>query len=188
MIDENAFGLHVVLASVEDDEYALERTRFIEHLARFDQEVLDWLAANPLGEGVQAVHLGHAVYFEIAEGDETQDPFVWLRGARDRLHDAGFAVVAILAHGSRWVGEAGAGADFPGVSVVGDVLVARVSRSSEPLRKSLAAEAAALADDDSGWGPGLYIDVEAIEAMDRRLRNAPTGLSVGGATFYRFGS
>ena len=63
-------------------------------------------------------------------------------------------------------------------------------RPSEPLRRALAAEVAtrrADEDDERGWGPGLYVDVEAVEALGRNFKNAPTALEIGGATFYRVG-
>jgi hypothetical protein len=41
--------------------------------------------------------------------------------------------------------------------------------------------------DERGWGPGLYVDLEAIEALGRSFKNAPTALEIGGATFYRVG-
>jgi hypothetical protein len=63
-----------------------------------------------------------------------------------------------------------------------------VSLPSEPLRRALYAETAthsADENDHSGWGPGIYVDTEAIEALGRTLKNAPTPLAVAGATFYR---
>ena len=69
----------------------------------------------------------------------------------------------------------------------GDVLVIRASGPSEPLRKVLAAEAAARASDDDtpGWGPGLYVESEVIEALGRKLKNAPTRSAAADTSFYR---
>jgi hypothetical protein len=62
---------------------------------------------------------------------------------------------------------------------------------SEPLRKALAAEAFAQpttsGELDSGWGPGLYIEQEAIEQLGKNLKNAPTALAVLSSVFYRIG-
>jgi hypothetical protein len=67
------------------------------------------------------------------------------------------------------------------------------SRPSEPLRRALYADAATRRDGDgapSGWGPGLYLDTEAVEALGKTPKNEPTVLHAGGsgATFYRAGS
>lgn len=62
---------------------------------------------------------------------------------------------------------------------------------SEALRKALAAEAFAQPttahDGDAGWGPGLYIEKEAIEQLGKSLKNVPTALPALTATFYRIG-
>ena len=73
----------------------------------------------------------------------------------------------------------------------GSVKLFRASRPSEPLRRSLLAEAATHGDEQEGtegWGPGLYLDVEAVEALGRKPKNAPTILRSGGAEFFRAGS
>jgi hypothetical protein len=79
----------------------------------------------------------------------------------------------------------------PEVSELCDgIRVCQVSRPSEPLRKALAADAAtrrAEEDESSGWGPGLYVDAEALEALGRAPKNAPTALEIAGAVFYRAG-
>jgi hypothetical protein len=188
MIDENAFGLCVAYHTIENDEYALERDEFVARLDAFREIVMAWMKAERLGDGVLAVDLGHAIYCEVGEGDEAADPFAWLRGLRGRLEDAEFANVAVLVHGGRWVAEAGSDVDLPGVAVVGDQVVARVAHSSEPLRKALYVEAATQDDDErSGWGPGFYVDADAIEALGKKLKNAPTPLTTAGGTYYRFG-
>lgn len=62
---------------------------------------------------------------------------------------------------------------------------------SEPLRKVLAAEAFAQPTTsgtlDSGWGPGLYVERDAIEQLGKNLKNAPTSLAALSSTFYRIG-
>jgi hypothetical protein len=62
---------------------------------------------------------------------------------------------------------------------------------SEPLRKALAAETFAQpttsAETEIGWGPGLYVEKDAIEQLGKNLKNAPTPLHVLSATFYRIG-
>jgi len=70
---------------------------------------------------------------------------------------------------------------------VGTAEVTAWSRPSEPLRKALYADTATRpdADGEGGWGPGLYVDTEAVEALGRTPKNAPTTLRVAGAEFYR---
>lgn len=62
---------------------------------------------------------------------------------------------------------------------------------SEPLRKALAAESFAQPTTsgatDHGWGPGLYVEKDAIEQLGKNLKNAPTALAVHSSTFYRIG-
>ncbi len=117
MIDENAFGLCVAYHTLENDEYALERDEFVARLAAFRQTVMDWIKAERLGDGVLAVDLGHVIYCEVGEGDEEADPFAWLRGLRGCLEEAGFATVAVLVHGGRWVPAEGTEMDLPGVEL-----------------------------------------------------------------------
>lgn len=63
---------------------------------------------------------------------------------------------------------------------------------SEPLRKVLAVEAFAQptisGEIDQGWGPGLYVEQDAIEQLGKNLKNAPTALSVLSSVFYRLGA
>lgn len=62
---------------------------------------------------------------------------------------------------------------------------------SEPLRKALAAEAFAQpttgGEIEAGWGPGLYVEKEAIEQLGKNLKNAPTALAALSSIFYRIG-
>jgi hypothetical protein len=187
MIDENAFGLLVSYYEVEDDEYSLEREQFVARMRAFRATLDECLEALPLGRGVRALDLGHALYLEVDEGDEVEDPFGWLRMVRARLAGREFRTAAVLSHGSRWTEEGDAAAAR--IEQVGEVSMCRASWPSEALRRALYADAACRQDEDSpGWGPGLYVDAEAIEAMDRKLKNVPTPLLASGATFYRFGS
>jgi hypothetical protein len=72
---------------------------------------------------------------------------------------------------------------------VASVAVTTASHPSEPLRRALSAEVATHATgDEPGWGPGLYLDTEAVEALGRTPKNAPTVLEIAGATFYRAGT
>jgi hypothetical protein len=187
MIDENAFGLLVSYYSVEDDEYSLEREQFAERVRTFRDALNECLQELPLGEGVRALDLGHALYLEVGDGEETEDPFGWVRMARARLSAKDFLTVGVLSHGSRWVESDGCGSVQ--IENVGEVSVCRASWPSEALRRALYADAAARRDEDCpGWGPGLYVDAEAIDAMGRKLRNAPTPLHASCATYYRFGA
>ncbi|MBN2194278.1 MAG: hypothetical protein JW751_15785 [Polyangiaceae bacterium] len=189
MIDENAFGLLLGYHTIENDEYSCEPGEFSARLEGFHLAAVTWLAEERLGDNVQAVDLGHAVYLEIAESDETRDPIEWLRGWRAAVDTAGFTTIAVLTHGSRWIAEEGTAPELPGVECAKDTLVYRVAHSSEALRRALYADTAAQHDPTrEGWGPGLYVDAEAIEALGKKLRNEPTALHVAGAMFYRLGS
>ncbi len=188
MIDENAFGLLISFFTVEDEEYALERPAFVKRFTAFRSTLVECLEALPLGRAARAVHFGHAVYVEVSEGDE-DDPLGWLRQVRARLAGRELSSVGVLTHGSRWVPEEGESVKLP--AWAGDVPLLHVSFPSEPLRRALYADTATRLDEDAdvpGWGPGLYVDTEAVEAMGRKLRNAPTPLRAGGATFFRVGA
>ncbi len=188
LVDENAYGALLTYVEVEDDEYSLDPEAFVERFELFRDTARDGLRAEPIADVVGVVEFGHATYLEFGDGDEKQDPFKWLKALRGRLTDAGFGCAAVLTHGSRWVPESEP--DLPSTEFLGEMRVASVSRPSEPLRRALYAETATHEDDSGahGWGPGLYIDTEAVEAMGKKLKNAPTPLSVAGATFYRFGT
>lgn len=194
LLDENAFGFLLSYFEVEDDEYSLEHEEFVDRFSGFRRAVLNHLGTNPPGNGAWALDLGHAVYIEIGEGEETEDPFRWIKNARAVLQEAEFVTAAALTHGSRWVDDETPGFDEPTVVFSGSVPVVQVSLPSEPLRRALYADAATRSDEDEatgmelGWGPGLYIDTEAIEAMGKKLKNEPTKLMSGGAGFFRFGN
>ena len=189
MIDENAFGVLIAYFDIEDAEYGLERGPFVERFEEFRTIALGHLDANPLGEDVRALCLGHALYFEVAEGNETENPLNWARRVRQSLSAREFLTVGAITHGSRWVQE---GSFPPSSSGVGRTpQVVHVSTPSEPLRRALYAETASHDDDEgdgTGWGPGLYLDLEALEALGLKPKNAPTPLHTGGATFYRLGT
>lgn len=188
MIDENAFGLLISYFNIEDEEYTGEREHFIERYAAFSALVRDRLSEQPPAEAARAIDLGHAFYVELGDGEQLVDPIVWLRELRALLSEHDFSTAGMLAHGSCWVDEAD---PRPDIVDCGKVKLIRASRPSEPLRRCLLAEAATHSDDEEqveGWGPGLYLDVEAVEALGRKPKNTPTILRSGGAEFFRAGS
>jgi len=188
MIDENAFGLLLSYFAIEDDEYKGEREEFIDRYVRFAALVRERLTEKAPGAGARAIDLGFAFYVELQDGEQSSDPIVWLRELRATLAEHGYQTAAMLTHGSCWVDEAD---PRPDIVECGSVSLFRASRPSEPLRRALLAEAATHGDDEEGsegWGPGLYLDVEAVEALGRRPKNAPTILRSRGAEFFRAGS
>jgi hypothetical protein len=187
VIDENAFGVLIAYHDVEDDEYALSRDEFIGRFCGFRDAFRALLREHRLGEDVRAVDVGHALYVEVGEGDQAESPLAWGKRARTILSDAGYATVVAVTHGGRWVDESDA--SFTSTEHVGDVGLVTVSNPSEPLRRALIADVASRGDDEdgSGWGPGLYLDTEAAEALGMTPKNAPTVLLAAGATFYRAG-
>jgi hypothetical protein len=187
MLDENAFGLLIAYHRLEDDEYAGERADFIERYRTFVKLVREHLAAQPPAPQARAVDFGHAVYVELLGDDEHADLLAWLRSLRAVLGEHAYQTAAFLTFGGAWVEET------PGTAVIecGSVKVLSASLPSEPLRRALLGEAATHGDEDDGregWGPGLYLDVDAVEALGRRPKNAPTILRAGGAAFFRAGS
>jgi hypothetical protein len=189
--DENAFGILVCYLRVEDEEYGFEREEFVRRFELFRKVVRDHLREEPVGVDVRAIDLGHAWYVEIAEGDQSTSPIGWARKVRERLGEQGFESAAFVTHGSRWVDDQAE--SFASTEHIGDAGLLTVSNPSEPLRRALYADAAAHAGDtDSGagedaWGPGLYLDTEAAEALAMVPKNAPTVLYARGAGFYRVG-
>lgn len=187
MIDENAFGLLISYYAIEDDEYAGEREQFVERYATFTALIRDRLVERPPGEGARAIDFGYAFYVELSDGDQQLDLIAWLRELRSTLGEHGFATAGMLTHGSCWVDEAD---PRPDIVDCGSVKLFRAARPSEPLRRALLAEAATHGDEDGaveGWGEGLYLDLEAVEALGRRPKNMPTILRSGGAEFFRAG-
>jgi hypothetical protein len=184
--DENAFGVLIGYHTLEDDEYSLEPADFALRFTQFRAAVRSCVEAFPLAESVLVRELGHAVYLEFADGDQKEDPIGWIKLVRARLTGLELKSVGVLSHGGRWLAEA---AESP--PSVSGVEWLSVSLPSEPLRRALYAETATHAADDgaaseeAAWGPGLYVDTEAVEALGRALKNAPTPLAVAGATFFR---
>lgn len=188
MIDENAFGLLIAYLNIEDDEYAGERDDFVQRYADFRRRFCERLTTEPLGTPARALELGHAFYVEVLDGEHERDPIAWLKTTRAALAEPGFRTAGILSYGGSWRDDA---ESFPSVSELGGATLVRASGPSEPLRRALVAETAARGDEDAetpGWGPGLYLDVEAVEALGRKPKNQPTVLRSGGAEFFRAGS
>jgi hypothetical protein len=182
--DENAFGVLIGYFAIEDDEYRLDTEAFAGRFQEFRTAVRDCLETFPLAQAVLAREFGHAVYLEFADGEQTEDPITWIKTVRARLNSRELKSVGVLSHGGRWLSEP---VEAPPPSVVG-VAWQSVSLPNEPLRRALYAETAthgADEDDESAWGPGIYVDTEAVEALGRTLKNAPTPLAIAGATFYR---
>jgi hypothetical protein len=188
MIDENAFGILLSYFGVEDDEYGLDRSEFVARVEAFRATIRGAVAELPLGRGVRAVDLGHALYVEVGDGDHAESPLSWAKKARGRLTEQGFEAVAVVTHGGRWIDDDAE--SFVSTEHLGAAGMVTISLPSEPLRRALYAETASHSSDDGddGWGPGLYLDVEAVEALGIKLRNAPTSLRVAGAEFYRVGA
>lgn len=184
LIDENAYGYLFSYLEIEDDEYSLGPEEFTARFLKFREVINAAVAEQAPGEGLRVVELGHAIYLEIAEGDEAVDPFSYLKRVRGLLEESEISTAAVLSHGSRWVTSAAS--DQASAGVEGAAVY-----PSEALRRALYADTACQPGDDEdlepGWGAGLYVDTEAIESMGKVLKNAPTPLAVAGATFYRFG-
>lgn len=184
MIDEDAFGILFSYFDVEDDEYGCEeRSEFVARFEGFERGVLEIIAGMELPPEHHIVCLGHAVYVEVTDGDDCGALLAKVRSASASLLESGYANVTVLSHGSRWV-RSGLP---PELSIdAGPPVVARISRPSEPLRRALDVDTLARADDDEpGWGPGVYVDTEALSAMGKAPKNAPTVLRAKGAQFFR---
>ena len=182
--DENAFGVLIGYHAIEDDEYRLEAEAFAARFAEFRAAVRACVAAFPLASAGLAREFGHAVYIEFADGEQLEDPIGWIKTVRARLNALELPSVGVLSHGGRWQADP---VEAPPASACG-IDWQLVSLPSEPLRRALYAETASHGRDDedeSAWGPGIYVDTEAIEALGRTLKNAPTPLAVAGATFFR---
>jgi len=184
MIDEDAFGILFSYYEIEEDEYGSDdREDFVRRFEAFERLGLDAVRSLELPEGHHVVCLGHAVYAEVRDGENTPQLFARFRAAAAQLASEGFVTVAVLTHGSRWV-EAG---DGVALGVEGESpRVARISRPSEPLRRALFVCALAQGDDEvEGWGPGVYADTDALESLGKTPKNAPTVLRAPGASFFR---
>ncbi|HMJ13152.1 MAG TPA: hypothetical protein VK524_17145 [Polyangiaceae bacterium] len=185
MIDENAYGLLVSYFDIENDEYALEAEEFVERVSAFRR---CWRSCLEEQAGpMRAIDLGHALYIELAEDELPGEPVALLRDLRKRLSEHEIESVGVLTFGGRWLHSDDESSPAC-TDQLGSVTVHELSLPSEPFRHALDADAAARATQDDepvGWGPGLYLESEAIEAMGRKLKNAPTPLEAGGATFFR---
>jgi hypothetical protein len=184
MIDEDAFGILFSYYEVEDDEYGSDdRSEFVERFQAFERLGLAAIRSLELPNGHHVLCLGHALYAECPDREDTPQLFARFRAAAARLASEGFVNIAVLTHGSRWV-EEGQGAALELTAEA--PRVARLSRPSEPLRRALFVAALAQADDQvDGWGPGVYADTEALEALGKTPKNAPTVLHAPGAEFFR---
>lgn len=187
MIDENAFGILLSYFDVEEDEYGLEdKAEFVEKFKQFQEVALELLQRAELPEEHRCVCLGHSVYAEFTDDEENPGLFSAVRNTAARLERLGFSNIAVLSHGSRWVQ-----ADTekpPKVRQEGEGAreVILLTPPSEPFRRALNAESMARPDDElGGWGAGVYMDTEAVEALGRQPKNAPTVLRASGAGFYR---
>lgn len=185
MIDEDAFGILFSYYEIEDDEYGSDdRAEFVRRFEAFERLGLDGIRSLELPAGHHVVCLGHAVYAECRDDDDLPQLFSRFRAAAARVTHEGFTNVAVLTHGSRWVRDG----EPVALSIEGQSpRVARISRPSEPLRRALFVAALAQGDDEleGAWGPGVYADTEALEALGKTPKNAPTVLRAPGASFYR---
>jgi hypothetical protein len=193
MIDENAYGILIALHDPTNLEYSTEREAYVGILGSLERVLVEYLETTELAENMSVTHFGHAVYLEFADGSELTSPLTWLRGLRALCTEAELVTVGVLSYGSRWQGEDNEDGEEPSspLACLGPG-VNYVARSSEPLRKALGVDSCTqpglLSEEDRGWGSGLYVEQEAIEALKRTLKNTPTPLLVAGGTFYRFGN
>ena len=183
-VEESAFGIWVSWFDAEDAELSQSSNKFPSRITVFRSAVADYLERESLGSGVRAVDFGTSVYIEIGVGDQTSDLLGWVRGLRGYLLDGDWSTFAVIAYGGCWLAARGvAWSDRVGsVSVLGSM------GPSEPFRKVMAADVLSHDDDESGrvgWGAGLFVDVEAMDALGRKLRNAPTPLYARDACFFR---
>ena len=184
MIDEDAFGILFSYYEVEDDEYGSDdREDFVRRFEAFERLALLAVQSLELPADHHVVCQGHAVYAEVADREDTPQLFARFRAAAARLTSEGFVNVAVLTHGSRWV-EEGRGV---ALSITDSApAVVRISRPSEPLRRASFVAALAQGDDQlEGWGAGVYADTDALEALGKTPKNAPTVLRAPGAAFFR---
>ena len=187
LTDENAYGIWVSWFDAEDVEYAQSADKFPPRIMVFRSAVSDFLEREPLGTGVRAIEFGTAIYVEVGDGDQTTDLLAWVRKLRGYLREGDWETFSVVAHGGRWVARTPE-ARMP--DRVGSVSVVSFG-PSEPFRKVMAAEAMAHDDEETGepgWGVGMFVDADALEALDRKLKNAPTAMCSGGSCFYRVGA
>lgn len=183
VIDENAFGLALAYYDIEEEEYGLEDSaEFVRRFRAFEAAARGALARAELPEDRLALGLGHSIYFEFHDAGDTPRLVSQARQVSTAVLEAGFRNALALAFGSRWVDPE---APTPG-ALQADAGEVRLAGPSEPLRRCLAATALAMGDDQvPGWGPAVYVDLDAAEAVGLKLKNRPTLLRAGGADFFR---
>jgi hypothetical protein len=186
VIDENAFGALVSYVTIEDDEYGLEDIATFQSRAEDFRRLCTEALASGAPPNAHAVFMGHALYVEVPETEEKPKLVGFVRSLREQLKERDVFTAAIVTFGGRWVMRE----DAVDVEVVTGTNYRLVTMSlpSEPLRKALHVEAAChAATDGEGWGPGLYLDSEALEPLGLNLKNQPTPLHIGDATYFRVG-
>ncbi len=187
LVDENAYGFFVSWFDAEEVEYSQSADKFPPRVIVFRSAVQEYLATHPLGPGTTAIDLGTAVYVEIADGDQTEDPIAWMRSLRAYLAQGDWTTFGVIAHGGRWAAR---GPEGRMPSQVGGVTVLASFGPSEPFRKAMIAEAMSHDDDEAGeegWHSGLFVDEDVLESLGRKLKNDPTPLRHAGTCFFRIG-
>ncbi len=188
LFDENAFGIWISWFDAEEVEYSQSADKFPPRIRVFRAAVAEYLTNFSPAKGSQAIDFGTSIYLEFAQGDQSEDPIAYLRAFRAYLAKGDWNTFAVLTHGGRWV-AARPEARMP--STIGEVAVLASVGPSEAFRKAMCAEATSHDDEDEGiegWGPGLFVDAEVLDAMGRKLKNDPTPLRSGGACFFRIGA
>jgi len=178
MLDDNAFGLLIALFDATTLEYAVSPEEYVRVLGEFRAVVKAAVVDAPWLSEVTPRDFGTAIYFErLADEPWPTSPIAWLRELRRKHRERGLLTLGVVTHGSRWES-----AEFEPLGVP-------IACSSEPLRKALAVEACAapglLGADAEGWGPGLYVESDAIAALGRTLKNTPTAFYAATGEFYR---
>lgn len=186
MEDENAFGILVAFSTLEDEEYGSDDlTGFVDRFTLFSRLIWQYLDAHPIAPRVRGLNLGHAVYLEFADDEASLPLLSWVKGLRQELSESEFTTTVVASHGGRWLPTTGEALDE---SRGGDhAQFVGFAGPSEPLRRALYAETRTYptGDADEGWGPGFYLDIEAMEALGVRPKNEPTYLDVASARFVR---
>jgi hypothetical protein len=184
MIDEDAFGVLFSYYEIEYDEYCSdERAEFVQRFEAFERAALGIVQSLELPGDPHVVCLGHALYAEFRDDEPAGDLLRALRQASSRLTAAGFVNATVLSYGARWVMP-----DAPPELSLSDGAprIVRISRPSEPLRRAREVDTLTRRDEHvTGWGPGVYVDTEALEALGKTPKNAPTVLHTAGAQFFR---
>lgn len=186
MIDENAFGVLIDYFDIEDDEYSEDDTEtFKDRFTAFERLILERCAEAPPAGPARVITLGHSVFIEFEQEACRPGLLRWVKELRASLDEHEFRTAVVVTHGGRWVDDDAS--NWVQQSESGSLRVAHVSLPSEPLRRALFAIAACHSGGDQSWGPGAYLDTEAVEALGIQPKNEPTRLSVAGADFFRVG-